>query len=478
MRRPGLRVALAAALLAFSPSAAAKPLADSSWTSFGHDDQLTNFTDAPGFTVAAAKRLEEAWTATLDGPVVASPLVASIAGGGPAVFVATEAGSVYALSAADGTLLWRRSFGSVEAGRGCGTWGITSTGVVDRASGLLYVANADGLVHALALASGAEAPGWPVRVTDRPATEYVWGGLRIAGGRLLVPLASYCDEPDADGVPAEGRLVGIPLVDPAAPPAVFDPAPGYGNLAGIWGWGGVSIAPDGSALYTGVGNSEPEPDETQGYGESLVELTPDLATVIASSRPFTPGGPVDTDLGGAPVIFRPVGCPALAAVNSKSGSLYVWRLGDLAAGPVLALPVSDGVDAFVGEPSWSPRTGMLYDAGATFERAGRPLGAGILALRITPACGLRAVWSAVAGEGSQPPPLVAGDVVFAAGGSGGYEALNAREGSVLWRFSTGDAPTWGPLVEARDTVFAGDLAGRVYAFRARPGSLRGGRRGR
>jgi outer membrane protein assembly factor BamB len=463
-RAARLCAAVAALLLLPSLAAARTAPADNSWLAFGHDPQITNYVDARVWTTAAGRKLATAWTAELDGGIVASPLVAQIAGGVPAVFVATEGGEVAALSVADGSLLWKRSLGSVDTG-GCGTWGVTSTGAVDIARGLLYVANADGYVHALSLATGDEAPGWPLQVTDRPTTEYVWGGLRILHDTLYVPFASYCDEPDANGVPAEGRLDAIDLADPSAPPAVFDPAPGPDDLAGVWGWGGVTVAPGGLSIYTGVGNSA-SGSEIDGYGESLVQLTPDLGMVLGSSRPFVPTEPVDTDIGASPVIFKVPGCPTFAALNSKSGSLYVWWAAAIGAGPVAAIPLSDGVSAFVGEPSYSPRTRMLYDAGATFIRGGVTVGAGVIALRVTAACRFVPAWTRVLGRGSQPPPLVAGDVVFAAGGEpGDFAALDARTGAVLQKVSTGGATTWAPAIEARGTIFAGDLNGKLYAFR-------------
>ena len=466
MRGAACLCAALAALLVVPLAGAQSQPADNSWLAFGHDPQLTNSVDARAWTTAAGRKLATAWTAELDGGIVASPLVAQVPGGVPAVFVATEGGEVAAFSVADGSLLWKTELGSVDTG-GCGTWGVTSTGAIDTARNLLYVANADGYVHALSLATGDEAPGWPVQVTDRPTTEYVWGGLRILRDTLYVPFASYCDEPDENGVSAVGRLDALSLAEPASTPATFEPAARANDLAGVWGWGGITVAPDGRSIYTGIGNSSSD-SEVDGYGESLVQLTPDLGTVLGWNRPFVPTEPIDTDLGASPVIFKVPGCPTLAALNSKSGSLYVWWAAAIGAGPVASLPLSDGVDAFVGEPSWSPRTKLLYDAGATFTRGGTKIGAGVIALRVTRDCTFKPVWSRVVGAGSQPPPLVAGDVVVASGGTpGDFVALDARTGTVLQRVSTGGATTWGPAIEARGTIFAGDASGTLYAFRPR-----------
>jgi hypothetical protein len=332
------------------------------WTGYGGDPQLTNYHSGTSLEPAEAPSLGLAWQLALDGPVLASPLALD-----GRVFVATEAGSVYALDAVTGRTSWSRSLATQDAA-GCGSWGISSTGTIDPETGLLYVANADGLVHALDVVTGEEAPGWPVRVTDRPTVEYVWGGLRLAAGRLYVPISSYCDAPDAENRPAEGRVVAL---DPAtgAQSASWDTVPGPDNMGGVWGWGGVSVEPDGSALYTAVGNSEVlDPScscdvDDAGFGDSVVRLTPDLQPV-SSDRPKDVPRIDDYDFGAAPTLFRPPGCPPLAAANNKDDVLYVWDRTDLAKGPLYETAIGNVSQPFAGSPSWSPRLNMLFDAGA------------------------------------------------------------------------------------------------------------------
>jgi len=68
------------------------------------------------------------------------------------------------------------------------------------------------------------------------------------------------------------------------------------------------------------------------------------------------------------------------------------------------------------------------------------------------------------GFGNEPPPLIVGDVVFAAGGdSGGFAALSARTGKTLWRFPTG-ASTYAPVIAAGGRIFEGDLGGTMHVF--------------
>ena len=108
------------------------------WTAYGHDAQLTNDVPSRVLTPKTAPRLRRVWSRGLDGAIVASPLVAPAGLAGAIVVVATEGGSVVALAASTGKELWRRSLGTVAAAK-CGTYGISSTGVIDLARGRVYV---------------------------------------------------------------------------------------------------------------------------------------------------------------------------------------------------------------------------------------------------------------------------------------------------------------------------------------------------
>lgn len=459
-------------LFALAAPASAATAENRLWTSYGRDNQLTNAVASATLIAKDAPRLGLAWRDQLEGAIIASPLAAPIAGR-QLLFVATEAGQVYALDAANGAIVWQRSFKTVTTpSDACGSFGISSTGAIDNRAGRLYVVGAGGRVHALALATGEEAAGWPVRVIKRArnAYEYVWGGLRIGGGRLYVPVASYCDQPDPNGVLAEGRLLALPLDDPARI-AAFDPVAGAANMGGVWGWGGVSIEPDGSFVYTAIGNSAVYSEacaclvDDAGYGDAVVKRAPDLSHVVAADRPAPIPGTGDYDFGAAPLLFRPKGCPPLAAANNKVGALFIWDRTRLAAGPRFTVSLSNGVSAFVGAPSWSARLQTIYEAQVHLERGGQTLGDGVEAFRFTTGCKLRPVWSAALGRGNQPTPLVAGELVVAGGGStGGWFVRSASSGRALWSAATGAATIAAPI-SVGGAIVGGDTGGSLYAFR-------------
>jgi len=453
------------ALVLAGPAAAAE---NGEWLSWGHDNQLTNAIASKELTPASVRRLKRVWQSKLDGAVFASPLAAPVAGR-TTLFAATEGGSVYALDAASGRIVWQRELGIVDTAE-CGPWGITSTGAIDRSRGLLYEISADGKLHALDLATGADTAGFPRVLVSDFEYEYVWGGLRIANGRLYVPVASYCDAGPPDGPFPDGRLFSIPLADPDAL-TEWQPVEGPGNLGGVWGWGGVSVDPATGTVFTAVGNSHVYSPacgcyvDNAPYGNQVVALTPDLSRVLDAQAPNLPVTD-DDDFGAAPVLFQPKGCPPLAAANNKIGSLYIWNRRNLASGTIVPpIPLSDGVNAFVGTPSWSASRQAVFDAQSVLYRGGVRLGNGVRAFHVEAGCTFRPTWSAALGDGNQATPLVAGDVVFATGGTpGGFFGLSAASGALLWKTTT-VGPTVAPLISVGGAVYGADTEGWVYAFR-------------
>lgn len=80
-------------------------------------------------------------------------------------------------------------------------------------------------------------------------------------------------------------------------------------------------------------------------------------------------------------------------------------------------------------------------------------------------------WEAVRSEGPAGPPVLAGDLVVHASGSGSATSLVARslsDGSEAWRASV-DADVGGGLVTAGELVYAGTAAGEVIALRVATG---------
>jgi hypothetical protein len=280
------------------------------------------------------------FSVAVDGYVYAQPLYVSnlsIAGGlHNVLFVATEHDSVYAIDADTGTIYWQQSFINPAAGvttvsssdASCTDLipeiGITSTPVIDPASGTIYVlakTKENGTyvqrLHALDLVSHAEKFGGPAvikatvkgngdgssggNVAFDPLRQHNRPGLLLENGHIIIAWASHCDVG-----PYHGWVMSY-NASTMAQEAVLNTSPN-GGLAGIW-MSGDGVAADSSGnLYFATGNGTY--DGVTGYGDSIVKLGPPASGTFPVLDWFTPynqsslnGG--DTDLGSGGLVLLP-----------------------------------------------------------------------------------------------------------------------------------------------------------------------------
>jgi hypothetical protein len=274
------------------------------------------------------------FTVTVDGYVYAQPLYLSniiISGATHNVlYIATQHDSVYAIDADNGNLLARRSFINPAAAIttvpssdvACSDLvpeiGITSTPVIDPASGTLYVlakSKENGSyvqrLHALNVKTLAEKFGGPKIIsatiqgrTFDPLKEANRPGLLLENNHVVIAWASHCDNG-----PYQGWVMAY-SASTLAQEAVFNTELNTtkGNDGGIW-MSGDGVAADGDGnLYFATGNGHY--DGTVDFGDSIVKLTGPANGTFSVADWFTPfnqstlnGG--DTDLGSGGVLLLP-----------------------------------------------------------------------------------------------------------------------------------------------------------------------------
>jgi hypothetical protein len=240
----------------------------------------------------------------VDGHVYAQPLyVPNLTIGGAkhnVVFVATEANTVFAYdadSASATSPLWMKSLGTpmrtypgienqpvmppntVSCRDMYPQTGITSTPVIDRAAGRMYVVSKNfennaysQRLHALDLLTGQEASGSPVTITGAVPGTALDGngttvpfdpyhhlnrpGLLLTGGTIFIAFASHCDDE-----PYHGWIFAY-AQDTLAQKAIFCTTPNGGvsmsgsanaGLGGIW-QSGMGLVADGADIYFAAGN--------------------------------------------------------------------------------------------------------------------------------------------------------------------------------------------------------------------------------
>ena len=293
----------------------------------------------------------------VDGLLYAQPLYLSNVniGGGVhnVLYVATEHDSVYAIDADSGTIYWQVSL--IPAGGstlnsstdvGCSgivpEVGITSTPVIDTATGTLYVLaqaklnnSAVQYLHALDVVTHAEKFGGPTLIQATvPGTasggttvsfdakqQLQRPGLLLVNGHVVIGWGSYCDH-----TPYHGWVISYSASNIANQEAVFNSTPN-GVQAGIWQSGGGLTSDAGGNIYVTTGNGT---FDAKDYGDSIVKLGPPSGGSFPVLDFFTPSNQssldsADLDLGSSNVLLLPplADGKQLMTQMGKEGKMYL-----------------------------------------------------------------------------------------------------------------------------------------------------------
>ena len=442
-------------------AAAGAPKQPSTWPTFGASTARLGQTAAPAPVANVARR----FVLPLSGRITAQVLTA----GG--VFIAASTGGDVVAFDRNGYVLWHDQVGQLAYS--CpqlNGYGVVGTGVIDQSSGTFYVADAFGRLHALALATGAERLGWPVRVFTDVDAELNWGALTLAKGSVYVPTAAYCD---AAGTP--GGVYRVNLATRAVSHWLAVPLD-QGGGGGPWGWGGLAFDPASGSLFAGSSgafsggqNAGSSYTETAGYGDRLIEFGPDLQ-VRTSSHPAGLPDRQDLDFVGSPLLVPGTSCGPLVVAATKNDTVYGWSEGDLAQGwrwKVAIEPYAIG-NPFVAQLAWSAATSSIYAATGT-ELVRIEIGAG---------CKASVVWRRKLGTHTENgSPTVAGNTVwFADNGKQTLDAYDATSGRRLFAAPLGGTTLAAPTIAAGRVIvgtFNGIVEGFSTASESPPGSAAG-----
>ena len=318
----------------------------------------------PAFTPSNAANLtrDTNFNGAIVGDVYAQPLYIEGGPRGRAVVIAvTESNNVYALDAANGSIVWQTNVGpAVTSGLPCGNvqpTGISGTPVVDLPTRSLFFnamsydtnGNPKHFIYSLNLDTGSLNPGWPVNVDSNAVSGTTMfsslaqgerGALAIIGTNLYVPYGGLY----GDCGTYHGWIVAIPLTSPTNVMAWATTA----NGGGAWSVGG--IASDGVDPYLATGNTMGA--STWAGGEAIIRFQPNLVLTNGVTNYWAPlNWPTldskDLDIGGSgPLIVDvPGATPSkLVVALGKDGNCYLLNrtnLGGVSA-PVASAHVAGG----------------------------------------------------------------------------------------------------------------------------------------
>jgi hypothetical protein len=426
--------------------AAAQSGAPPAWSEYGAGPARSS--DARTTTPASLRRT---FVLPLSGRITSQVLF-----GNGLFYAATSAGKVVAFDR-NGYVHWRADVGQLA--HSCPQldgYGVTGTGVLDLSAGTLYVADAFGRLHALALATGVERQGWPVRVFTDYRRQLAWGALSLVDGSVYVPTASYCD------ATMTGGLYRVEVADRAVTPWISVPA-SLGGGGGVWGWGGSAYSAEQHALFVVTGNaiqggsnSGGAFDESAGFGERLVELGEDLS-VQTSDHPVDIDEPLDLDFVGSPVVLDRDGCGELVVGADKNDTVYAWRADDVAAGPLwqMKLEPFDVADPLLSQLAWSQAFSSLYVA----------TGTQLVRIGVAADCSPTVFWRKQLGTKTENgSPTIAGGLVWLVrGGVPSLLAYDAQTGARRSQTPLGAQAFVGPtIVDGRLVI--GTMSGYVEGF--------------
>jgi polyvinyl alcohol dehydrogenase (cytochrome) len=477
------------------------------WNGWGLDLANSRYQPKPGLTAGDVPKLALKWAFGFPGGSQAYGQPAIVAGH---VFVGSDTGRFYVLDAASGCIQW--SFQADGGIRAAPSVGPLKPGAAGRYA--VYFGDVKGSVYAIDAGSGELI--WKKPVDEHKAAR-VTGAPKLHDGRLYVPVSSVEEVPAAQ--PAyecctfRGSVVALDAATgaqlwktytiPEAPQQAGKNAAGtqLWKTAGAAVWSSPTIDAQRGELFVGTGNSYTEPAAATSDSVMAMDLktgkilwwnqvTPEDAFVIGcrpdnANCPKTVGP--DYDFGNSPILRTLPGGRRIIVIGQKSGQVYgldpddkgkvVWQFK---AGKGSALGGIEWGSAADDQNAYIPVSDVLAPA----ADAG-----GLFALKI--ATGEK-VWNTAApklgctggrgctGAQSAPVSVIPG-VVFSGSVDGHLRAYSTTDGAILWDFNTAKeyetvnkVPAKGGSIDAAGPVIADGLllTNSGYAlWRGLPGNV-------
>jgi outer membrane protein assembly factor BamB len=412
--------------LALTGSAAA-----ADWPEFGYSPGRQNVGPAStGITAANVAKLRRR-TIQLDGTVDSSPI--SVGG---VIYVTTTYGRTEAIDAKTGKVRWRFTPPTYNSYAGSAQISNMSP-IADPDRTAIYAGAPDGVIRKLAIKNGKVL--WQTKITRDPKHEKLTSSLNFSRGLVIATTGGYIgDAPPYQGhvvtlSPKNGHIAHVWNSLCADRHAIIQPSTCSASDSAIWARSGAVVLPNGNLLVA-TGNAPY--NGTTNFGDSVIELTPDAARVVAHWAPDNQDAlnAQDLDLGStAPALLS----GGYLVQGGKEGKLYLLSRGL----KLLQTETTPGAtDLFSAPAVWNGTWVFVADSAGTDAwqlRNGH----------------LQKVWS---NGSSGNSPVIAGGLLYIQGNGGihVYKPSNGHEVTVL---PCGDAHWQSPIVvDGRVIAVEGD----------------------
>lgn len=319
------------------------------WIAFNNGGSRSGInTSETALSAINVNGLTKIWQTALpyktNGAPVTQPNVTTPSGVKDIVYFTTQKGNLVALDASTGVKIWEAD----PPGTFVASEGTSSTPAIDPSGLYVYSYGLDGNVHKYAAGTGIEntSGGFPVTATINPDVEKASSSLNIGNGYLYVTISGY----DGNSGNYVGHIVAVNLATGTRTvrnalcssvhqllsenPADPNFCPQHGG--GIWGRGGAVIDPVNNNVFVATGNG-PYDANTGGvnYGDTIVELSPDLSTLIDTYTPsnFATLNTNSQDFASTAPVMLPTqagsNTPNLALQGGEDNKLRLLNRADL-----------------------------------------------------------------------------------------------------------------------------------------------------
>jgi outer membrane protein assembly factor BamB len=408
------------------------------------------------------------------------------------LFLTTRDGSILALDAHTGAMIWQQKYpaGSCLINNGYNPCYTTSSPAIDPGGQYVYTYGLDGAVHKLQVGNGTEITngGWPQVTTLKGYNEKGSSALTIAVARdgtpyLYVTNGGYL----GDRGDYQGHLTAINLN--TASQRVFNTScsdqPVHFNLppaadcpqvqSALWARAGVVYDATLDRIFMATGNGLFDPGQ-HDWGDTTFSLNPDGSGLNGNPLDsYTPADynllqKRDLDLGStAPAILPVPAGSRIQHLGLQSGKDSLIRLLNLDnlnghGGPgyingevAPTIPVPQGGMVFTTPAVWvNPADGSTW----TFIGTGNGLSG--LRLTIDPAGdpSLQTMW---VDSGQSTSPVIVNGLLYKAG-SGQVQALDPTSGTVIWSSSQIGSFHWESPIVINGNLYITDESSQLSIF--------------
>jgi polyvinyl alcohol dehydrogenase (cytochrome) len=425
------------------PHATPAALTTGDWPFYGHDLANTRDGGSDGPSLTQAPFLEPVWDfESTNGDFVGTPLES-----GGTVIGLSGGGSVYALDASTGKLLWQRDLGQPA----------DSTPAI--ADGMVFVplvTVSSPSIVALSLATGATV--WST-VVDTQNGSTVFGSPVVWNGTVYMGISGQNGDPALASL--RGAVVAVNEFTGARDWESFMVPSGF-NGAAVWSTPAIDTAT--GHLFVGTGNAYVAP--AAGTTDSMVELDATTGAMLNSWQEtagdvFSPNSlsGQDFDFGSSANLITTSTGQQLVGQGSKSGTY--WALDRSSMTPVWHQNVGPGsaVGGIIGSTAYDGKQvyGPITPAGEQWA-----LSADSGSVAWASSDGDELHWS---------PTSVANGVVYTPGQDGVLTLRDAATGATVGKVPL-PGMTYGGVAIAGGYVFAAvgtqSSSGYIAAYRADP----------